>query len=217
MKTSTPLFPSLKALLFLGSFGLLAGALSAQTSYTYTDSVCLQSQDVVYGITNARSTSHYDWELSDTTAGTIDSTITGNNDRTEIDWNGTPGTYSLSAIEHTAAGCLGDTVTLDIVISPRPTVTLAADSICVGSSATLSFNLTGEAPWVVSYTDGSTSFTDTAMASPYQATLPAYSNPQTITVTSLTDGNTCEADTSALPSQGINLFNSPSTGPIYHY
>lgn len=217
MKTSTPLLPSFKALLFLGSFGLLAGALSAQTTYTYTDSVCLQSQDVVYGITSARSSSHYDWELSDPAAGSIDSTITGNNDRIEIDWSGAPGTYSLSAIENTAAGCLGDTVTLDVVISPLPTVALAADSICVGSSATLNFNLTGQAPWVVSYTDGTNSFTDTAMASPYQTALPAYSNPQTITVTSLSDGNTCAGDTSALPSQGINLFNGPSTGPIYHF
>lgn len=195
---------------------LMGPGLRAQS--TATDSVCAGATNVTYGITNARASSDYHWFLNDTTAGIIDSSVTSNDSVIRVSWSTTPGSYTLSAIELTAGGCYGDTVQLTVVISPLPTATLAADSICAGSAPQLTFAFTGKAPWVFSYTDGSQVFNDTAATTPYVTTVPAtYTSPQTISMTSLSDGNTCAADTTGLPSAPINIFSQPTTGPIYHF
>jgi len=195
---------------------LLAGqSLSAQV--TYTDSVCAGSTDVVYGVTGSSSTSHYTWFLNNPAAGTIDSTVSGNNGTIEIDWGTTPGTYTLYVVENDQYGCYSDTNSLNVVINPLPTVALAADSVCEGFSASLTFTLTGTAPWIIDYTDGTTNFTDTATASPYVVNLPSYNSNQTVTVTGLSDGNSCNADPSGLPNTPVIVHPKPSTGAIFHY
>lgn len=197
------------------SFAFFSQNLSAQV--TYTDSVCAGSTDVVYGVTGASGSSHYSWFLNDPTAGTIDSTVSSNNGTIEIDWSTMVGTYTLSVVEHDQFGCYSDTVTLAIVINALPTVAIVADSVCIGYSSNITFSFTGEAPWIVSYTDGSTSFTDTAAATPYVASLPAYNSTQTITVTGLSDGNSCSADPAGLPTTPVFVRPKPSTGAIYHF
>lgn len=189
----------------------------AMAQVTYTDSVCAGSQDVVYGISNANASSTYDWWLSDPAAGTIDTSISSNDSVIEIDWGLTTGTYTLYSQETTATGCLGDTVQLNIVINPLPTVALVGDSICEGFSADITFTFTGTAPWVFEYTDGTTNYTDTANVSPYVVNTATYNSSQTITVTSLTDANSCAADTSGLPTAPIHVYPTPTSGPIYHY
>lgn len=196
---------------------LFVGGATAFAQVTYTDSVCAGEQDVVYGISGAAASSSYSWSLSDPTAGTIDNSVSANNSTIEIDWSTMVGTYTLRAIEMTANGCYGDTVTLDVVINPLPTATLVGDSICEDFSGTLTFNLTGTAPWTINYTDGTNNFTATATSSPYVVTTPTYTTNQTITVTSVTDGSGCAADPSTLPTAQIYVYPKPTTGPIYHY
>lgn len=207
---------SVKQFLLIASFILIA--VSANAQVTYTDTVCASTLDKVYGIMNANSTSNYAWSLSDPAAGTIDNSFAPNDSIIEIDWSTNVGTYTLFAIETTANGCIGDTIALDVVINALPTVAFAADSVCPGYSPTLTFTFTGEAPWVVEYTDGNTNFTDTAAASPFTATLPTYTTTQSITVTAVTDGNTCGADAGGLPTTPAYVYPAPTpSGSIYHY
>jgi len=205
----------LKKVIFI--VGLLLITSSAYAQVTYTDSVCAGELDVVYGVSNAVSTSTYAWSLSDPAAGTIDATISGNNSTIEIDWSTTVGTYTLYVVETSVNGCIGDTVPLNIVVNPLPTATLAADSVCEGFNGTLTFDLTGTAPWYIAYTDGTTNFTDTANSTPFIVSLPAYTTSQAFNVTSLSDANGCAADPAALPSTNLVVFPKPSTGAIFHY
>lgn len=196
-------------------FALTSLAASAQV--TYTDSVCAGTQDKVYGIMNSNATSTYSWWLSDPTAGTIDNTIAPNDSVIQIDWGLAPGTYTLFSVETSQEGCIGDTVQLDIIVHPLPTALVVADSVCENFSATLTFTLTGQAPWTIDYTDGTNNFTVVANASPFTVSTPPYSASQTITVTGVTDGYSCDADPVGLPSTPVFIYPRPNTGAIYHY
>lgn len=202
---------SLITFLALISFGAMA-------QVTYTDSVCAGLQDKVYGIVNPNPTSTYDWWLSDNTAGSIDSSIGDPSDSIiHVDWGFNPGTYTLYSTETTEFGCAGDTVALDIVVHPLPTVTVAADSVCEGYNPTLTIELTGEAPWTVDYTDGTNNFTTVANSTPHVISLNAYTTSQTITVTGVTDSYSCDADTTALPNTPVTIHPAANTGAIFHY
>lgn len=215
--TSTNQITVKKAVLWI-TF-LLIGILSykANAQSTSPDSVCAGSQDVIYGIMNSNPTSTYSWSLSDPTAGTIDTTITPNDSIIQIDWGSTTGTYTLYLVETNINGCLGDTVGLDITINALPTIALIGDSVCTDNVSQITASLTGEAPWIIDYTDGSVNYTDTAIASPYVINLPAYASTQTISITGVIDGNTCAADASGLPSTTIFIYPKPATASIYHY
>lgn len=206
---------------FYGKITLLAGILffsgQAFGQVTYTDSVCAGEQDVVYGISNSDPTSTYRWWIDVPASGTIDNSFASNDSIIQIDWGTTTGTYTLFAEQTTANGCISDTVQLNIVINPLPTVALVGDSICEGFTANLTFTFTGTAPWIVEYTDGTNNYTDTASASPFVVTTPTYNTSQTITVTGLTDANGCAADPAGLPTAPVHIFSKPTTGPIYHY
>ena len=192
-------------------------SVSAVAQVTYTDSVCAGTQDKVYGIMNSTATSTYSWWLSDPTAGTIDNSIAPNDSIIEIDWGLTAGTYTLYSVETSQDGCIGDTVELDIVVHPLPTALVVSDSVCENFSATLTFDLTGQAPWTIDYTDGTTNFTAVANATPFTISTPPYTTSQTITVTGVTDGYSCDADPAGLPSTLVHIYPKPSTGAIYHY
>ncbi|MGB0177851.1 MAG: hypothetical protein ACPF9D_11840, partial [Owenweeksia sp.] len=195
------------------SLGILfSAAMMAQTTSTATDSVCAGSQDVVYGILNPDASSTYTWSLSDPAAGTIDNSLAPNDSLIQIDWGTTPGTYTLYAIETTGGGCIGDSVMLDIVINPLPTIAAVGDSVCSNTASQMTLTLTGEAPWIIDYTDGTNNYTDTASASPYVVSLPPYASTTNITITGLSDDNGCAADPAGLPSTVIYTFGKPSTG-----
>ena len=72
---------------FLALLALVALLLVSMVSFgqvTYTDTVCASTQDKVYGITGPNATSSYSWWLSNPAAGTIDNSITANNNQIEI-------------------------------------------------------------------------------------------------------------------------------------
>lgn len=204
-----------KKVALIAFFGLMSLGTFAQV--TYNDTVCAETQDKVYGITGSNAASTYNWYISNPAAGVIDNSITANDSEIQIDWGVITGMVSLYAVETTSDGCIGDSVTLDILINPLPTVAVVSDSVCEGFSATLTFSLTGAAPWIIDYTDGTTNFTDTAVSTPYVATLPPYVSSQTITVTALSDANGCSGDAAGLPTVPVIIHPTPVTGPIYHY
>lgn len=191
-----------------------SNALSAQ--FTTPDSVCANTQDVVYGITGANPNSTFSWSLSDPTAGTIDNSVATNDSVIQIDWGNTQGLYTLNVVETSATGCLGDTVSLDITIRALPTIALVGDSACANDIASLAVTLTGQAPWYIDYTDGTNNFTDTANTANYVINATGYTTTQTITVTGVTDGYACGA-TGTLPSTTVFIYPKPSTGTIFHY
>jgi len=201
--------------IILLTVGVLSYKANAQS--TTPDSVCSGAQDVVYGVLNPNSGSTYTWFLSDPAAGVIDNSIAPNDSIIQIDWSTTPGSYTLFLVETNITGCLGDTMSLDLIINPLPTIALAGDSVCSNNVSQVTATLTGQAPWIIDYTDGTNNYTDTASASPYVISLPPYSNTTSITVTSVTDGNSCTADPSALPATNVFIYPKPATASIYHY
>lgn len=197
------------------SAALLLLSAEARAQVTYTDTVCAGSQDVIYGISGALASSTYTWWLS--TGGAIDNSMASNDSVIQIDWGNAVGTYTLYSYETTASGCVGDTVQLNIVLSSPPAVAITGDSVCAGFQANLSFDFTGTGPWIVEYTDGTSTFTDTASSTPLTVSLPAYNSAKTISVTHLIDGGSCQGNSSAYPSASIGISTGPTTGPIYHY
>lgn len=198
----------------------IASMAFGQTTYTYRDSVCANSQDVMYGVTNPNPNSTYHWTLSG--GGTLDTNYitVGADTLVQVDWASTSGTFTLSVIEQNEAGCFGDTVQLEIFVNETPEIlALEGDSVCANGVGGLMATLSGAGPWVIDYTDGTNTYTDTATVSPWSLTLPAYSGTTTIEITGLTNTNTgCAANLSApYPSANIYVYPKPSTGAIFHY
>jgi hypothetical protein len=197
--------------------GLCLSSSSLFSQKTYTDTLCAGSQDVVYGILGASGGSTYTWWLAQSGAGTIDRSHAANDSIIQVDWTSTSGTYTLFCQETSANGCLGDTVQLDIVINPSPTVALTGDTVCGGATASVVFDFTGNGPWTVDFSDGTNNFTVTTSTSPHVESLPAYTSTQTINVTALVDHGQCAADTASLPAAQVVIGQNISTGTIYHY
>ncbi len=181
-----------------------------------TDTICSSYADQEYKIYNPVSGSNYSWFISNPAAGTIDNSITADNSTIQIDWSGTSGLYTLNVYETSSTGCIGDTVQMDVIVDTLPTVDVIINPVCAGSAPTATFTFTGTAPWVVSYTDGTTTYTDTVASSPFVKTLPAYVSSQTLTVLSLDQNTACSADPASLPSVPIVINPKPSTGLIFH-
>ena len=105
-------------------------------------------------------------------------------------WNGQvisqAGTYTHSFVSN--AGC-DSIATLILEISPSANVTMTgADTICQGEASIISFDITGNAPWTLVYTDGTNIYTiDSIMTSPFQLSVsPATTT--TYSVVSISSG-----------------------------
>ena len=96
-------------------------------------------------------------------------------------------TFNISAT-NTADGCskeLSDLFT--ITINDLPAATLSGDAeICENETADITINLTGTAPWNISYTDGTNTFSETTSDNPYIFTV---SDAGTYALTALSDAN----------------------------
>ena len=91
------------------------------------------------------------------------------------------------------------TTYITVTVNKRPTANIGPNqTICYGGTATFNITLTGKAPWIVTYSNGTASTTVTTSTNPYVFSVPNVTADQTYTVTNLSDAN-C---TVALP-QGL--------------
>lgn len=203
---------------FVGLFWLISVAASAQS--TATDSVCVDSDDVTYGITGASSTSTFTWGFASgySALGTIDNSVTTNNSEIEIDWGSTSGTTRIFAVEQSADGCYGDTVYLDIVLNPLPTIAITGDIVCEGDTSTVNFTLTGTAPWDIVLSDGTNNYNYTVTNATATVAVGVFTpGTQNISVVSVSDANGCSGDVSGVTAATLTINAAPTTGGIYHY
>lgn len=87
-----------------------------------------------------------------------------------------------------------------VVVNERPTALLSSDqNVCMNGTAYFNIDLTGNAPWSVTYSDGSTSTTiNNIMSSPYTFSIPNINSDTIYQITALSDGK-C----TAIPSDFI--------------
>lgn len=100
------------------------------------------------------------------------------------------------------------TAEIKVTVRPRPTASIGtSQNVCKGGSATLSINLTGAAPWNITYSNGSTATNVTTSSNPYNFTITNLLANVTYTVTALSDKN-CTAQSSDLTgSVVLNVLN----------
>jgi hypothetical protein len=102
-----------------------------------------------------------------------------------------------------------------LVINPLPTATISGDAeICAGSAGMIEVELTGQAPWSLTYTDGTTSETITDIyENSYSigVTIPENTS-KTYTITNVSDFNGCS--NTAEGSATIKVKMSTSAGKI---
>ncbi len=73
-----------------------------------------------------------------------------------------PGVYFYKVTAVNAAGCTDNLRVGRIeILESLPTATITTKEICVGDPAVLTFELTGYAPWSFTFTDGTTTWTET--------------------------------------------------------
>ncbi|MDQ6608364.1 MAG: hypothetical protein M3Y85_00890, partial [Bacteroidota bacterium] len=126
------------------------------------DNVCVGATKIyTVNPVNPPAGSTYKWKID----GVVQTTTSN---QISILWN-TPGPFKLTVQETSAAGCDGDIQSGDVNVFASPTATISGStSVCTGGSATVSVALTGEAPWSITYTDGTTPVTvNNINTSPY--------------------------------------------------
>ncbi|SFC90730.1 SprB repeat-containing protein, partial [Flexibacter flexilis DSM 6793] len=93
-------------------------------------------------------------------------------------------------INSSANGCSGNTITVDVTVKPLPTASLSGTgNICSGGSANLSVVLTGSAPWILVYNDGTSNITvNNILVSPHTISVSP-STTTTYNLVSVSDAN----------------------------
>lgn len=193
---------------------------TASTFYTETATVCLNETVLHTPSTAVTGGDPYNFEYTWSWVGTAGGTITEqtSNDRTaSIDWNVGAGTYRLKVQETYENGsCNGRTTYIDVTVLDEPTFAIEIDTVCEGFQATMSFEgLVGDAPFTVTYNDGTGSKNFTTTGSSRDVLLDA--DATSVTITDVEDSNGCHADAALLTAYPVYYHPSPTTNPIYHY
>jgi gliding motility-associated-like protein len=129
------------------------------------------------------------------------------------------GTYFIKA---TGPGTCSSISPVAVKINPSPAATISgAGSICVGTNKTLSVSLTGNAPWSLTYSDGTNSTVINAVtSSPYQLIVSPASN-TTYTITSVStaglgctnSANNSAATITVTPAEKGSRYTTVTTTP----
>jgi hypothetical protein len=134
--------------------------------------------------------------------------------------NGINGTWS-PALNNTAttlytfttAGTCPNATTMTIIVNPRPTSTVSGTATtCDGTAKTISVAMTGTGPWNLTYIDGTTPISITAIASsPYTFSVTPTST-KTYTVTALSDSK-CTAIAADMTGSAVVTVNARPATP----
>lgn len=150
----------------------------------------------------AESASEVSYTVDGGTANTIQLTADTNGEAS-FELALATGTYDIAIISvtNTVTGCTSEIsgITAQIVVSERPTAAITSEgsSLCLGAQAEIAVALTGEGPWELIYSDGSTQHEVIIEAadltgSIYTLAVTPAEGATTYTLTGLTDAN-CEA------------------------
>ena len=146
------------------------------------------------------------------TNGTTNTTVTGITS-SPYSWTVTPsGNQTYSLIQITSGVCVNNSPTGQAIISqmPAPLASITgSQSICQGSSATLSITLNGTAPWQFTYSQGTSTVNATALSSPYLFTVTPTST-GTWQLTQVTDA----CGTGTVSGQAVVSVSSLPTAAI---
>lgn len=119
-------------------------------------------------------------------------------------------TYSATGLSTTCLGSASGSAV--ITVNPVPVITLSGNQvICPGNQATLTFSLTGQAPWNLTYNDGTSNFSASGItASPYFVSVSPNTN-RTYTLVSYSDQLCAGVQTG---SQAVVQVNTPPVASI---
>ena len=118
------------------------------------------------------------------------------------------GLATLTLTAEGNGGCAAVAHAIELTINALPTATLSGDqTICEGQNATLTFDLTGSAPWVITLADMEAV---NALATPMVMELTPYSG-STYTLVSVQDGNNCSNEASG---QAVVTMNFAPLSPM---
>ena len=174
----------IKIALFL--ITIIGGTQLANAQVTTQDTVCLGATGKIYTV-NGSTGSTYNWIITNGTKATG-----GTSDSITVNWNSTGSTGRVRVIERNAAGCDGDTVTMNVILVPSATGKLeGADSICfnkIPNANKLKVTFTGTAPFSYVWNNGATNATISGLAAGnYLATISDANG--CVTTTSVTVAN----------------------------
>ena len=187
-----------------------------QVPYTWNGINYTTSGTYIFITKNAAgcdSTATLQLTITQTIRGPIDSTTICAN-ALPYQWNGititAAGTYTKTM--QSVAGC-DSIATVVVATQPLATATISGGNpICVGQSTTISITLTGTAPWALTYTDGSASYTVTGiMSSPYVLTV----SPGVTTTYSLTNLSDVKCTNNSLNSSVTVTVSTTVSGIRY--
>jgi hypothetical protein len=201
------------------SFLFLTIGFFAKAQVSTTDTVCAGSLGKIYKV-NKTAGSTYTWLITNGTQATG-----GTSDSITVNWNTGVSTGLVRVVEKNAAGCPGDTQTMNIVIVPQATAALTGgDTICTNKSPNLNklkVTLTGAVPITYTYTvnGGSTITVTTSSLTGYINLAGPYTTDQLVKLTSVKDKyNKCAGAVSSTNlSATIKVLPKPATSAIFHY
>jgi len=133
--------------------------------------------------------------------GTTETTVSSSSN--VYNFTASAGTYSLVAVED--ANCSGEvagSATISTLEAPTASISGGA-SVCQGESAQLTIDLSGTAPWSITYSDGTTETTVSSSSNIYSFTASA----GTYSLVSVEDAN-CSGEVAG--SATISTFESPT-------
>ncbi len=122
--------------------------------------------------------------------------------------------YSITGNVTDANGCtVAGTGSATVTVNPRPVAAIAASpaALCTGGSSTLSFTLTGTAPFNVSYSDGVGTFNLVGISSGHTVSVSP-TTATTYTITALSDATSCTGLSG--PSTTVTVNPSPTAAVL---
>jgi hypothetical protein len=139
-------------------------------------------------------TANWDYTYTNGTA-TVNGTATGTPFTITVS-PATTRTYQITALED-ANSCVSQATdisgTVTVNVTPRPTSTFSGTTtICEGESTDITINLSGQQPWDVTYTDGTTPVTISTNTTPYVFSVSPIAD-KSYWVTAVSDANSCDA------------------------
>ena len=120
-------------------------------------------------------------------------------------------------VQATVPGCGTSLDSIRITVNPTPTIQMvkSMDTVCLGSSKPIQFNLTGKAPWNVVYTNGAVTDTLKNIKTNSGSFLVSPTSLTIYKITNLIDSNACALDIAAQVSDTMKVNQLPIANFVY--